>query len=56
MGVLDRHDDRAGEVSRAFGVPVLRSLEEVAEQAEAVVIATPTVSHAEIARVLMGRG
>jgi len=56
VGVLDRHDDRAGEVSRAFGVPVLRSLDEVAEQAEAVVIATPTVSHAEIAQVLIGRG
>ena len=56
MGVLDRHADRADEAGRAFGVPVLKSLDEVAERAEAVVIATPTVNHAEIAQALIGRG
>ena len=56
VGVLDHHDGRADEVARAFGVAVLRTLDEVAEEAEAVVIATPTVSHAEIAEVLIARG
>jgi predicted dehydrogenase len=56
VGVLDRHEGRADEVSRAFGVPVLRSLDEVAARAEAVVIATPTVSHAQIARDLIAGG
>ena len=56
VGVLDRHDGRADEVARAFGLRILRTLEEVAEEAEAVVIATPTVSHAEIAETLIARG
>ncbi|HYK41504.1 MAG TPA: Gfo/Idh/MocA family oxidoreductase [Thermoanaerobaculia bacterium] len=56
VGVLDRHDGRADEVARAFGLRILRSLEEVAEAAEAAVIATPTVSHAEIAQTLIDLG
>ncbi len=56
VGLLDRHAGRAEEVGREFGIPMLSSLEEVASLAEAVVVATPTVSHAEIARELMDRG
>ena len=56
VGVLDRHEGRASEVAGAFGLRILESLEEVAEAAEAVVIATPTVSHAEIAEKLIARG
>ncbi len=56
VGVVDRHPGRAGEVAAEFGVPVLDSLEEAADAAEAVVVATPTVSHAEIARTLVARG
>ncbi len=56
VGVVDRHPGRAREVGAEFGVPVLASLEEAAGAAEAVIIATPTVSHAEIARTLLARG
>ena len=56
VGVLDRHPGRAGDVAREYGVPVLSSLDRVAAEAEAVVIATPTVTHAEIARDLVSRG
>ncbi|HEY6051207.1 MAG TPA: Gfo/Idh/MocA family oxidoreductase [Thermoanaerobaculia bacterium] len=56
VGVLDRHDGRAEEVGSAFGLRILKTLDEVAEAAEAVVIATPTVSHAEIAEILIARG
>lgn len=56
VGLLDRHAGRAEEVGREYGVPVLSSLEEVAALAEAVVVATPTVTHAEIALELMARG
>ena len=56
VGVVDRHPGRAREVAAEFGIPVLDSLEEAADAAEAVVVATPTVSHAEIARALIARG
>jgi predicted dehydrogenase len=56
VGVLDRHPGRADEVGREFDIPVLSTLDEVAREAEAVVVATPTVTHAEIARELMARG
>ncbi|MEP7131824.1 MAG: Gfo/Idh/MocA family oxidoreductase [Acidobacteriota bacterium] len=56
VGVVDRHPGRAADIAAEFGVPVLSSLEEAAGAAEAVVVATPTVSHAEIARTLIARG
>ncbi|MEP6802366.1 MAG: Gfo/Idh/MocA family oxidoreductase [Acidobacteriota bacterium] len=56
VGVVDRHPGRAREIGAEFGIPVLESLEEAAEAAEAVVVATPTVTHAEIARKLIERG
>ncbi len=56
VGVVDRHPGRAREIGAEFGIPVLDSLEEAADAAEAVVVATPTVTHAEIARTLIARG
>lgn len=56
VGVYDHHAGRADEVGRAHGIPVLESLDEVAAAAEAVVIATPTVSHAPIAEALLVHG
>jgi predicted dehydrogenase len=56
VGVLDRHPGRAEEIAKEYDVPVLSTLADVAREAEAVVVATPTVTHAEIARELMGRG
>jgi predicted dehydrogenase len=50
--------DRAVAEARAaeFGVKAVASLEEFAEQVDAASIATPTSTHFEIARELLGRG
>jgi predicted dehydrogenase len=47
-GVLDSDTARAAEVSSPYGCAVFTSLEELASLADAAVISTPTVSHAEI--------
>jgi predicted dehydrogenase len=56
VGVHDHHPGRAGEVAREFSLPILADLEAVAGEAEAVVVATPTVTHAEIAGFFLDRG
>jgi len=56
VGVYDHHEGRAEQVGREFGLPVLSSLRAVAQAADAVVIATPTVSHAKIAGELLDSG
>jgi predicted dehydrogenase len=56
VGIHDHHPGRAEEIAREFSLPLLPDLEAVAAAAEAVVIATPTVSHAEIAAFFLERG
>jgi predicted dehydrogenase len=56
VGVCDHHDGRADEVAREFGVRILPDLQAVAGEAEAAIVATPTVTHAEIAAALLERG
>jgi predicted dehydrogenase len=56
VGVHDHHPGRAEEVSREFSLPVLPDLAAVADEAEAVVVATPTASHAEVAGFFLDRG
>jgi predicted dehydrogenase len=56
VGVHDHHAGRAGEVGREFSLPILPDLDAVAAGAEAVVVATPTVTHAEIAGFFLDRG
>jgi predicted dehydrogenase len=56
VGVHDHHEGRAEAVAREFGTKVLPDLAEVTETAEAVVVATPTVTHAEIAGRLLACG
>lgn len=56
VGVHDHHEGRAEEVAAAHGLRVLGSLEDVAASAEAVIVATPTSSHAEVAGFLLDRG
>jgi len=56
VGIHDHHAGRAGEVGRGEGVAVLASPEEVAGRADAVVVATPTVSHAALAAFFLERG
>jgi predicted dehydrogenase len=56
VGIHDRLADRAEEVSREEGLPVLANPDEVAARAEAVVVATPTISHARLAAFFLERG
>lgn len=56
VGVQDHHTGRAAEVAAEFSLPVLADFDDVARQAEAVVVATPTVSHAEVSRFFLDRG
>jgi predicted dehydrogenase len=56
VGVHDHHPGRAEEIAREFSLRVLSNFEQVAEEAEAVVVATPTVTHAEIAGFFLDRG
>ena len=56
VGVHDHHPGRAAEVAGEFSLPVLAGFDEVAREAEAVVVATPTVTHAEVSRFFLDRG
>jgi len=56
VGVHDHHVGRAEEVAREHGTTVLADPEQVAACAEAVVVATPTMSHASLARFFLERG
>ena len=56
VGIHDHHEGRAEEVARERGLRVLSGPEEVAEAAEAVVVATPTSSHGELSRFFLERG
>jgi predicted dehydrogenase len=56
IGVHDRHPGRAEEFAREAGLAVLGSPEEVAARAEAVVLATPTATHAALAEYFLGHG
>lgn len=55
VGVHDRDPDRAGQVARELGLEALPDLAAVAERADAVIVATPTVSHAEVAGFFLER-
>jgi len=56
VGIHDHHEGRAEEAARAAGIRVLAGPEEVAREAQAVVVATPTSSHAELCRFFLERG
>jgi predicted dehydrogenase len=56
VGIHDHNAGRADEVTREFGLRILPDLEAVAREAEAAVVATPTVSHASISGFLLERG
>jgi len=56
VGIHDHHEGRAEQVAGAQGLRVLADPERVAEAADAVVIATPTNAHAELATFFLERG
>ncbi len=55
-GVFDLDADRAAEVADACGTRVFASLEELASAVDAATVATPTVTHAAVGRMLLERG
>ncbi len=55
-GVLDLDPLRAAEVAAPYSARVFASLDELAANSDAAVVATPTVTHAEIGCALMARG
>ncbi len=56
VGIYDHNAGRADEVAREFDLRVLPDLDALSQEAEAAIIATPTVSHAEITAFLLERG
>ncbi len=55
-GVYDSDARRAESVGAEFSVPVCRSLEELIESSDAVVVATPTVVHHAVAAAVLAAG
>jgi predicted dehydrogenase len=55
-GVLDSNSERAQQAAAQYGCPIFSSLEEVAAHSDAAVVATPTVTHAEMGCALLQRG
>jgi len=56
VGVYDHNGGRAAEVAGEFELPVLESLDAVADAADAAIVATPTASHGSTAEYLLERG
>ncbi|MEQ8842803.1 MAG: Gfo/Idh/MocA family oxidoreductase [Acidimicrobiales bacterium] len=55
--VIDHHDDRRREAVRAFPrAETAASLEEVAAEMDAVIVATPPLSHYELGRTALAHG
>lgn len=55
LGAFDTDRERLAEITAEHGVPALESME-AAGEAEAVVVATPTVSHRAVAGALLAAG
>ena len=55
-GVVDSDLNRASSIASLFGVPAASSAQELAGRFDAAVVATPTSSHADIARDLLVAG
>jgi predicted dehydrogenase len=55
IGAFDTNRERLAEITAEHGVPTLSTVDEAAE-ADAVIVATPTVSHREIAGAMLGAG
>jgi predicted dehydrogenase len=55
-GVFDLDESRAKQAAETYACPIFHSLEQLAERSDAAVVATPTVSHADIGCKLMALG
>ncbi|MEE8557728.1 MAG: Gfo/Idh/MocA family oxidoreductase [Myxococcota bacterium] len=52
-GIIDPDADRAREVGKRYGAPVLDGLDRLAREADAVIVAAPTTLHASIGGALL---
>ena len=55
-GVYDVNFARAEEVAAQYGAQAFRELPALCDQAEAIIVASPTVTHAEVATVCLQHG
>ncbi|HWB60774.1 MAG TPA: Gfo/Idh/MocA family oxidoreductase [Chthoniobacteraceae bacterium] len=53
--IFDKHEETVRQVSEQYGVRAAGSLEEFASMVDAATVATPTPSHYEIGKFLLGR-
>ncbi|GBC80697.1 scyllo-inositol 2-dehydrogenase (NAD(+)) [bacterium HR09] len=56
VGAFDTDAFKLEQLCREYGVPPLRSLAEAAELAQAAIVATPTVTHREVAGLFLTQG
>ena len=56
IGIYDQNDDVAAAVAAEFGAPLFPSLDALAGEVEAMVVAVPTVHHEEVAGPLLEDG
>ncbi len=56
VGAFDTSSEQLRQITSQHGVPQLASVDEVADRADAVVVATPTVNHREVAGRLLEAG
>jgi predicted dehydrogenase len=56
VGIYDKDENRAKEISGKFGVRGYGNLDELIEASDAVVVAVPTFLHYEIAKMALQRG
>jgi predicted dehydrogenase len=56
VGLYDLLPERSAETARELGLETLPDLAAVADRCEAAVVATPTITHAEVAGFLLDRG
>jgi predicted dehydrogenase len=55
-GVLDSDESRARQAAETYGCPIFDSLEQLAQKADAAIVATPTITHADVGCQLMELG
>ncbi len=55
-GVFDSDESRAKQAAETYGCPIFDSLEQLAHNADAAIVATPTITHADVGCRLMELG
>ncbi len=56
MGVFDMNADQAGKIAERHKTRVYHSINEMADDCQAVTIAVPTPAHADVAKFFLGKG